>query len=75
MRGGALACPTSDESNGDATLRITKQHDMDVARNKNTQETTPQGMTQKITAGKKGTKEYPYIQTHSTSSSACIDIH
>lgn len=59
MSGGALACPTSDESKGAATLRTIREQDTKVANSKQIHEMILKGMTESKTAGKNGVKEYP----------------
>jgi hypothetical protein len=59
MMGGALASPTSELNKGPATLRSTNNPDMMVPTSNSTHETIPQGMTHKMTMGRKGTREYP----------------
>ncbi len=73
--GGALACPTSEANMGAVTFRTTREHETTVAMIKNTHDTMPKGMMQSMTAGTYGTKEYPYMHTHSTSKRACMLMH
>ena len=75
IKGGALALPASVDSIGADTLRTTKEQDMTVAANGKIQEKIAKGMTQSMTAGMKGTKEYPNKHCHSTNDKASILIH
>lgn len=67
MTGGAFACPESDANNGADRFRTIREQDAMVAAKRRTNDTISKGITQRITAGTKGVKEYPYMQTHSTS--------
>ena len=57
-----------------ATFRMTRRHDALVARARVTQATIELGTIDKTAAGRKGTREYPYKQSHSTSCKASMAI-